>query len=285
VSESLEVLMKWLGKRESAVDHITIPAVHRLAATLDRDDPMPKSGDVLPYGWHLILFPRVVRQSQIGPDGHPERGDFLPPVPLPRRMFAGRRIEFHADLLVGDELRRDSIIKDVRVKNGHSGEMVFVTLKAEIHSPRGLALTEEHDIVYRGQPDPQMPSAPTQPSPGTAIWKRSVMTDPVLLFRMSALCFNGHRIHYDFPYVTNSEGYPDLIVPAGVHTTMMFELLRANTAPTIRYKSISWRNVKPLFVNKPFTICGQPSTDGGSANLWVLDHNEALALSAHVEFE
>lgn len=280
----LEHLKQWIGRSESAVDHVTIPSVHRLGATLDRDDPMPRPGDVLPYGWHLILFPRVVRHSQIGADGHPERGDFLPPVPLPRRMFAGRRIDFHAELRVGDELRRDSVIKDVKIKKGHSGDMVFVTLRAEIHSPRGLAITEEHDIVYRGNPDPDAPPAPKQPAPGTAVWERSVVTDPVMLFRMSALCFNGHRIHYDFPYVTGTEKYPDLIVPAGMHTTMVFELVRANMPAGYRFKSIAWRNVKPLFVNRPIRICGEPSADRKSARLWVMDQDNALALSANAEF-
>src|SRR5262245_42310070 len=129
MTRDLEKLKEWIGRTESAVDYVTVPSVERLAATLDRDDPLPKMGDPLPIGWHQILFPRVVRHSQVGADGHPERGDFLPPVPLPRRMFAGKRTTFHADLRVGDEVRRDSVIQAVTMKQGRTGNMVFVTIK------------------------------------------------------------------------------------------------------------------------------------------------------------
>lgn len=212
MAAGLEKLKEWIGQRESDIDYVTIPAVHRLAATLDLDCPRPRSGDPLPVGWHSILFPRVVRQSQIGSDGHPQRGDFLPPVPLPRRMFAGKRIGFSGELRVGDEVRRDSVIKDVTLKEGRTGQMVFVTVKTDISSARGLAITEEQDIVYRDEPDPNAPPPAPQPPPGKAVWKRSVIPTQVMLFRYSALTFNGHRIHYDHPYVTQVEHYPDLVM-------------------------------------------------------------------------
>ena len=137
----LELLKQWIGQRESDVDYVTIPAVHRLAATLDRDDPMPRNGDPLPIGWHFTLFPRVARQSQLGGDGNPQRGDFLPPVPLPRRMFASKRTTVADGLRVGDEVRRESVIKDVTLKEGRSGTMVFVTVQTDFLSPRGI----DHD--------------------------------------------------------------------------------------------------------------------------------------------
>jgi 3-methylfumaryl-CoA hydratase len=283
MSQELEQLKQWIGSKESDVDYVTIPAVHRLAATLDRDDPMPKHGDLLPVGWHSILFPRVVRQSQIGPDGHPQRGDFLPPVPLPRRMFAGKRITFHAPLHVGDEVRRDSAIQSVTIKQGRSGQMVFVTVKTDISGPRGLAITEEQDIVYRADPDPNAPPPPPQKAPGIAVWTRTVTPDPVLLFRYSALTFNGHRIHYDHPYVTGTEGYPDLVMNGGLTTLLVFELARAHATTPLAY--ISSRNVRPLFVNRPFTLCGEPSADNKTAKLWVVDQDGALALSAEAEFK
>ena len=282
MAEDLERMKDWIGERESGVDYVTIPLVHRLGATLDRDDPMPKNGDVLPYGWHLPLFPRVVRHSQLGPDGHPARGDFLPPVPLPRRMFAGRRVWWFDDLRVGDEVKRESSIKDVVIKSGRSGAMVFVTVKVEVSTDRGLAVTEEHDVVYRGEPEPGTPPAKPQPAPGTAKWTRTVLPDPVMLFRMSALAFNGHRIHVDQPYVTKVEGYPDLVVPGSLHTLFMFELAR-ESVPGVKFKSIAWRNVRPLFVNRPFTVCGEPG-EGGTAKLWVMDADGALSLSATAVF-
>jgi 3-methylfumaryl-CoA hydratase len=282
MSQDLEKLKEWIGQKESAVDYVTIPAVDRLAATLDRDDPMPKAGDPLPLGWHQILFPRIARQSQIGPDGHPERGDFLPPVPLPRRMFAGKRTTFHADLRVGDEVRRDSVIKDVVIKKGQTGQMVFVTVNTEITSPRGHAITEEHDYVYREAAPGGTPPQPPKPAPGKAAWSRVVTPDPVMLFRYSALTFNGHRIHYDFPYVTKTEGYPGLVMNGGLTTLLVFELARARAASPIR--AISSRNVRALFVNQPITVAGEPSADGKAAKLWALNPDGALALIAEAEF-
>jgi len=282
MTESLDKLRDWIGETETAIDHVTVPAVHRLAATLDRDDPMPKIGDPLPVGWHAILFPRVVRHSQIGPDGHPQRGDFLPPVPLPRRMFAGKRTTFVADLRVGDEVHRMSTIKDVTVKQGRSGQMVFVTVKTDLSSPRGLAITEEQDIVYRGEPDPNAPPPPPQPAPASAAWKNTVTPDPVMLFRYSALTFNGHRIHYDWRYVTGTEGYPDLVMNGGLTTLLVYELARAHAATPIR--SMSSRNVRALFVNRPIRFGGEPAADGRSAKLWAADPDGALALTAEAQF-
>ena len=282
MTQDLEKLKEWIGQKESAVDYVTVPAVHRLAATLDRDDPMPRAGDPLPIGWHAILFPRVVRHSQIGADGHPERGDFLPPVPLPRRMFAGKRTTFAQDLRVGDEVRRESTIAAVTVKQGRSGQMVFVTVKTDIFSSRGLAISEEQDIVYRAEPDPNAPPPAPQPAPATAAWKNTVTPDPVMLFRYSALTFNGHRIHYDHRYVTGTEGYPDLVMNGGLTTLLVYELARANAKTPIR--NMASRNVRALFVNRPIHFGGEPAADGRSAKLWAADRDGALALTAEAQF-
>jgi 3-methylfumaryl-CoA hydratase len=278
----LESLKDWIGQRESAVDYVTVPLVQRLAATLDRDDPLPKAGDPLPAGWHAVLFPRVVRHSQIGPDGHPRRGDFLPPVPLPRRMFAGKRVRFAGELRVGDEVRRESEIQNVAIKQGRTGQMVFVTVKTDLHSPRGLAVSEEQDIVYREEPTPGAPAPAPQPAPGRAVWSRVVTPDPVLLFRYSALTFNGHRIHYDLPYVTKTEGYPGLVMNGGLTTLLIFELARTHASTPVAY--MSSRNVRPLFVNRPITLGAEPSLDNRTATLWATDDEGALALSAEAEF-
>jgi 3-methylfumaryl-CoA hydratase len=283
MTSELDRLTEWIGRTETDVDYITIPSVHRLSATLDRDDPVPAFGQPLPIGWHSILFPRVVRHSQIGPDGHPRRGDFLPPVPLPRRMFAGKRITFHTSLHVGDEVRRESRIESVTPKQGRTGQMVFVTVKTDMHSPRGLAITEEQDIVYRAEPDGNAPPPAPQRAPGKPVWSRAVTPDPVLLFRYSALTFNGHRIHYDYRYVTQAEGYPDLVMNGGLTTLLVFELARTHASTPVRY--MSSRNVRPLFVNREFTVCGEPSADNKSAKLWVVDDKGALALSAEAEFK
>jgi 3-methylfumaryl-CoA hydratase len=281
MTTDLNRLSEWVGRTESDFDYVTVPTVHRLAATLDLDQPMPKMGDPLPIGWHSILFPRVVRQSQIGKDGHPERGDFLPPVPLPRRMFAGKRVTYRAPLLIGEEVRRESTIQSVTPKTGRSGQMVFVTVKTDIAGPRGVAIVEEQDIVYREDPDPSAPPPPPQRAPGTAVWQKPITPDPVLLFRYSALTFNGHRIHYDHPYVTSVEGYPDLVMNGGLTTLLVHELVRSHAAKPLRH--IASRNVRPLFVNRHFMVCGEPSSDGSKVKLWVVDETDALALSDEAE--
>ena len=275
-------LKKWLGEKETAIDYVTVPGVDRLAALLDRDDPFPKIGDPLPIGWHAILFPRVVRQSQIGPDGHPQRGDFLPPIPLPRRMFAGKIVTFPGQLYVGDEVRRESVIHNIELKEGRTGQMIFLTVKTDISGPKGLAITEFQRLVYREAPDPNAkPTPPTEP-PAKAVWTKTVTPDPVMLFRFSALTYNGHRIHYDLPYVTQVEGYPGLIVNGNLSTLMMFELAREHAGKPIT--KFSSRNVSPLIVGNPLHVCGAPSADGKTAKLWVTNHKGGVALQADVEF-
>ena len=281
MAQDMASLKKWIGVKESAIDYVTVPTIHRLSALLDRDDPFPRIGDPLPIGWHAILFPRVVRQSQIGPDGHPARGDFLPPVPLPRRMFAGKTVTFAGELRVGDEVRRESVIQDVELKQGRTGEMIFVTVKTDIYGPRGLAITELQRIVYRDAPDPNATPTPPQAPPAQAKWEKIVIPDNVMLFRFSALTFNGHRIHYDLPYVTGTEGYPGLIVNGNLSTLMMFELAREHAGRPI--KRFSSRNVSPLFVGRPLHVCGAPADDSNSVKLWVTNDKGAVALTADAE--
>jgi len=170
----------------------------------------------------------------------------------------------------------------VTLKTGRTGQMVFVTVQTDILSPRGLAITEEQDIVYRGEPEAGAPAPAPQPAPGTAVWQKTVTPDPVLLFRYSALTFNGHRIHYDHPYVTQVEKYPNLVMNGGLTTLLVFELARAHSKTPL--VSIASRNVRPLFVSRPIAICGEPSADGKSAKLWAQDDTGALALNATAEF-
>ena len=276
--QNLEDLKKWIGETEKDIDYVTVPAVHRLAATLDREDPMPKQGDPLPIGWHQIFFPRVVRHSQIGPDGHPARGDFLPPVPLPRRMFAGKRTTFHAPLLVGDEIRRESVIQSVAPKQGRTGQMVFVTVKTEIYSPRGLAITEEQDIVYREEPDPNAPPPPPQRAPGEPVWKRSVTPDSVMLFRYSALTGNGHRIHYDHPYVTGVEGYPGLVVHGPLQATLLAQHVLDHAPPGARLARFAYRGRRPCFDGRRLTLLA--TLTGQDARAETRDEDGATCMQA-----
>lgn len=217
-------LQTWQGQSETLSDTLTAMPVAALAATLDRDDPAPAAGTDLPPLWHWLYFLPHARQSEIGPDGHPKRGGFLPPVPLPRRMWAGGRLRWEATnpLRVGQEVQRTSTIQSIKHKSGRSGELLFVLVQHQLRNAQGLALTEEHDIVYRSaaQPGEAAPAPQKPPLDGQAAWSRTIVPDDVLLFRYSALTFNGHRIHYDRKYVTEVEGYPGLIVHGPLIATL-----------------------------------------------------------------
>jgi 3-methylfumaryl-CoA hydratase len=278
----LKALRTWIGRTESGVDHVTVPMVERLSATLDRDDPPPRRGDPLPAGWHGVLFPRVVRHSHLGRDGHPARGDFVPPVPLPRRMNGGRRIALHGELRIGDEVHRTSTIRDLQLKEGRSGRMVVVTVATDIHTSRGLAVSEAQDIVYRDEPEANAPDPSVRAAPSEAPWRRSWTPDPVMLFRFSAIMFNGHRIHYDAPYVTRVEGYPGLIVNGGLSALLVFELARECANRPLA--KVSLRNTRAMYVNRPLEVRGAPREAGERAAFWIADADGALTLNAEVEF-
>jgi len=269
----------WVGRTESRADVVTTTPVAALATTLDRDDPLPRAGDPLPPLWHWLYFLPLARQSELGPDGHPKRGGFLPPVPLPRRMWAGSRLSFLHPLRIGEPIERTSTIVDVTRKDGRSGPLVFVRVRHEIAGSSGLAIVDEHDIVYRDVPAPnERPATPPRAS-GTASWSRTIQPDDVLLFRYSALTFNGHRIHYDRRYVTEVEGYPGLVVHGPLIATLLLELARGARpeATVVRY---SFRAVSPLFDIAAFTVNGVASDDGKSLSLWAANPDGGLAMEA-----
>jgi 3-methylfumaryl-CoA hydratase len=276
MSESAD-LEKWIGKTQSAADTVTITPARALAATLDRDLQFD-DGDPLPPPWHWLYFLTMEPLANTGPDGHPKRGGFLPPVPLPRRMWAGSRMEFFAPLRVGDSIRRTSRIASVNVKEGRSGRLVFVTVRHEISRGDALLLTDEHDIVYRDFDRGGAPSSP-KPAPGAHRWMREIDPSPVLLFRYSALTYNSHRIHYDHPYVTGVEGYPGLIVHGPLLATLLLDLL-LREMPGARVTHFEFRAVAPLFDNAPFAVCGQPRDDVNTIALWAKGSDGRLAMDA-----
>jgi 3-methylfumaryl-CoA hydratase len=275
-------LREWLGRTESRSDHVTPTPVTALSATLDRADALPQDGDVLAPLWHWLYFLPVHRQSELGPDGHAARGGFLPPVPLPRRMWAGGRLQFHHPLRVGDAITRVSRIVDVSHKEGRSGALVFVLVRHEIGNADGIALTEEHDIVYRDNPKPDDPAPKPLAAPADHAWLREIAPDDVLLFRYSALTFNGHRIHYDRRYVTEVEGYPGLVVHGPLIATLLMDLLRRNL-PDAVVKQFSFRAIKPLFDTAPFSVCGKLEEDGKTVRLWAKDAQGWLTMEASAE--
>ena len=274
-------LQQWVGRQETASDVVTPTPCAALSATLDRDPERPAPGTPLPALWHWLYFLPLHRQSEIGADGHAKRGGFLPPVPLPRRMWAGSQLEFHRPLRVGDAVTRTSTIDSVSGKSGRAGPLVFVKVRHEIRrdgEPQ-VALTEFHDIVYREAPKAGDAAPPPQPAPGRSEWTKEWVPDDVLLFRYSALTFNGHRIHYDRRYVTEVEGYPGLIVHGPLIATLLLDLLR-HQRPSARVTRFQFRAVRPLFDIHRFTVCGDALPDGHSFHLWARDHEGWLAMDA-----
>ena len=272
-------LKSWIGRSETAEDVVTQTPYAALCATLDRPVERPQPGTELPPLWHWLYFLPLARRSELGPDGHPHRGGFLPPVPLPRRMWAGSQLEFHEPLRVGDAIRRISTIEDVTEKSGRNGKLVFVRVRHEVGRQDGTrALTEFHDIVYREMPQPGEAPPPAQPAPKAA-FEREWVPDDVLLFRYSALTFNGHRIHYDRRYVTEEEGYPGLVVHGPLLATLLLELLHEHQ-PQARLARFEFRAMRPTFDTQPFYIGGASRASTREIDLWARDPQGALAMKA-----
>ena len=274
-----DALQRWVGRRQTARDECDPHRVADLAATFDVERA-PAPGERLPPGWHWMFFQPMVRASRLGPDGHAARGEFLPPVPLPRRMWAGGRLAFRAPIAVGAALVRESEIVSVASKSGRSGAMVFVTVRHRIAADGVEAIEEEHDIVYRDVPRPGE-VAPAESAPGDGVWRRTLTPDPVLLFRYSALTANGHRIHYDHPYVTGVEGYRGLIVHGPLTATLLMAL--AETGSGRRLARFAFRARAPLFAGEPLALAGRPDGAAG-ADVWAATPAGGLAMRGEAIF-
>ena len=222
---------------------------------------------MLPPLWHWLYFLEAAPLSKVASDGHAERGDFLPPVPLPRRMWAGSRFAFTGPpLRVGQTIRRSSRIKSVEPKTGTTGAMVFVTVEHTVSGPDGVSFVEDHDIVYREAAKPGETQRDPKPAPTDATWSKKIMADPVLLFRFSALTFNGHRIHYDQPYVTGTEGYPGLIVHGPLMGMVQIELARRANPDKVA-RSFEFRALAPVYAGAAFSVQARREADGGITHM------------------
>ena len=275
-----EQLGNWVGRQEIVIDEATRFPVKALTATLEapyvtQDAP---NGMSLPPLWHWLYFLPLHSQSALGEDGHARKGGFLPPVPLPRRMWAGGRFGFTRPLLVGDTMQKTSTIKSVKAKEGRSGRLVFVTVRHDFSVGGNHSLWEEHDIVYRDLPQPGTPAIEPVRA-GDGLWKREISPTDVLLFRYSALTFNGHRIHYDRRYVTEIEGYPGLIVHGPLIATLLIDLL-LREVPGARLSGFEFRAVRPTFDLNKFHVHGTPDPSGKKVHLWASDHEGWLTMEA-----
>lgn len=278
VNIDLTPLKAWIGRREVLVDPLPTFSAAALSVTLDRDDA-PATGDALPALWHWVYFLNLDKTADLTENGHAAHGGFLPPMPLPRRMFAGARLRFHRPLRLGERARRVSTIADVRLKQGASGDLVFLLVRNEFDVGGELALVEEQDIVYRAPAEPGATGGVPRRAPTGALWVREFTADEKLLFRYSALIFNAHRIHWDRPYTQHREGYPGLIVHGQLIATLLADLVRRHTdRPIVAFR---FRSVSALFEHTRCRLCGVPRAD--AVTLWAEGVHGDLVMEAHAE--
>jgi 3-methylfumaryl-CoA hydratase len=277
-------LRSWIGRTSEARDIVTPRLAASFLAVMD-DPGEPQDGDAAPIGLHWCLMPAIVPMSRLGADGHPARGEFLPPVPLPRRMWAGGQLDFATPLCVGDSVVRHSRVEDVVLKDGRSGPLVFVTVSHVYRTPRGVAITERQDLVYRdagagvsiNQTATARTAADAAPSPATPTLAAVVETGAALLFRYSAITFNGHRIHYDHPYVTGEEHYPGLVVHGPLQATYLLRLAQLQHRGALPAR-FTFRSVRPLVAGRPLRACATAAPEG--VDLWVEDADGGVTMTA-----
>ena len=281
MSEDLEEWRRWIGRSETRQDRIDLARARAMQKLIEDPDAPLNEGDALPPLWHWLYFWDVARHSDLGPDGHATRGGLLPPINLPSRMWAGSRLAFLRPLAMGAYAEQSSTVTEVSEKQGRSGRLVFVTVHHRVSDDEGICIEEEQDLVFRRPPGPGAVST-AEPAPAIIPWRLPITPDPVMLFRYSALTMNGHRIHYDHKYVTETEGYPGLVVHGPLLATLMIELARRHR-PGMVVRSFGFRAHRTIFDNAPFTVGGKANADGSAAELWIADHDGHLAAHGSVE--
>ena len=276
-----DYLGQWIGSKQTTEETISVEPLHRIRATLDLEPKTMRDGEPVPPLWHWAYFINPARASELGRDGHAAQGEFMPPVPLPRRMWAGCQLKFSAPLRVGETARRESTVRDVRIKQGRTGILCFVEVEHAILVGEELKLTEIHNIVYRDTKQSGDDKARPPEAPVDALWTRELKPDSTLLFRYSALTFNGHRIHYDLDYCQQEEGYPGLVVHGPLTATMLLEMaIRQN--PDRSLAACEFRAFSPLFDNVAFTLNGK--IEGDDTVLWATNPDNRLAMKATASF-
>jgi 3-methylfumaryl-CoA hydratase len=276
MTESLDIahLRSWIGREDEASEVVTPDLVRKFRATFDLPGGDSAPGDPAPRLIHFCLAQPAVPQDELGSDGHPARGGFLPPVPLSRRMWAGSELSFRQDIRVGDMVRRVSRIADVVLKEGRTGPLCFVAVAHRIEANGALALEERQDIVYRGTETGGVASPPAPAETGTH--RREIEMSAPLLFRYSALTFNGYRIHYDRRYAVEVEGYPGLVVHGPLQATLLLNFASAiRGAPPSRF---AFRSLSPLFDDDPVRLHAREN--GEKLKLWTARENGPVAMTA-----
>lgn len=274
-TNDLDKLSEWVGRTIETVDVIRAGPMRMLEHTLGRPGELV-DGDVMPPLRHFITHLTSAPASRMGRDGHPERGSFLPPVALPRRMWAGGRFTFDGDLQIGDEVTKTSTIDKVEMKEGRSGVLCFVTVKHQLAVAGTVRIGEEQDLVYREDPAPDSPKPQPKPPPTNASFSRVITPSEIMLFRYSALTFNAHRIHYDREYARSVEGYPNLVFHGPLTATLLADLAVSESGGSLA--SFEFRGMAPLFDDQPFTISGV--RDDRVVDLWATTPGGGVAMKA-----
>jgi 3-methylfumaryl-CoA hydratase len=294
VTELSELLTAWTPEAAETTQTISAEPAVALSGLFDAEPAVTGPGDPLPPLWHWLYFLERPARRELGPDGHPAAGRFLPPIPQRRRMFAGGRVSYDSPIRCGDEITRRNELVGWKVRQGRTGELLFVTVRSTFTRAGTAIATEEQDIIYRsGAPTapatptapapsstPTTPATPTRPGP-PAPWHRQMTADPVLLFRFSALTYNAHRIHYDAQYATAVEGHRGLVVHGPLLALLCLELPRQHQ-PQTPVTHVSFRARSTLFAGQPFTVSGGPD-DGGCA-MRVTGPDAVIALTADGRF-
>ena len=279
---NIDFLSQWIGNKESIEETISAEPLHRMAATLDLEPRTIVHGDVVPALWHWAYFLTPTRASQLGNDGHATLGEFMPPVPLPRRMWAGGELKFITPLRVGELARRETTIRDVKVKQGRTGKLCFVAVEHCILVAGELRFSEIHNLVYRDIKQPDEDNVKPPQAPGDMQWSREVQPSSTLLFRYSALTFNAHRIHYDLDYCRDVEGYPGLVFHGPLTATLLLEQAQERN-PNWSLESYEFRAYSPLFDSATFTLNGK--MEGQNAVMWATNADNGLAMKATARFK
>lgn len=271
----LPLLRTWIGKETVAEDTLSVRHARLMAATLGLPQEGFETGTLLPPLWHWLYFLEGLSPSDLGRDGHPARGGFLPPVPLANRMWAGGQLTFHAPVTLGSTVRKRSAVRSVEHKRGRSGDLVFVTVRHELLSGDTVALVEDHDIVYKS-PTPPGATRPPPPAMPAPTHSEPFEATSTMLFRYSALTFNGHRIHYDADYCRQVEGYDNLVVHGPLQATLLAGLAqRLNGKPL---KQFSYRGLQPTVLGQPLSVNAVAQDDGWT--LWTALPNGAPSMQA-----
>jgi 3-methylfumaryl-CoA hydratase len=280
---NIESLRRHIGRSLVSTDVVHPGPANTLRATLGRSEPEFAIGDALPPGWHVLYFLPRTPPGGLRPDGSPIDSGVIPPMPLPRRMFAGQQTRFHRPIRIGDAVRRETELTDVSLKTGSTGTLVFTTVVDRVFTPEGQALEEERRGVFREEVTPGAPNtAPRrEAAPTDVAWRRTVTPDAVLLFRFSALTFNSHRIHYDRAWAMETEGYPGLVVHGPLTSTLLIDFARDHN-PGRAFRSLTVQARAPLFDTAPFELRGRP-TAGDACELWAVTPEGTVATSARVE--